>query len=304
MRTAYIENEKEIYAEDVGRGTKGTCPECKKEVMVKSGPIIEPYWAHKVKSNCPGSKGKTKWHKDWQNLWDEAYQEVIIKDYGKRSDVCIYAGERRILDRTEIQIAYEFQHSSITIDEILLREKIYNKMVWVVDAYNFEDNISFQVGRDLKNVYYEWKHPRKIWYVAMKPVVFEGKDFLMIPLNKLIGGRRSCFYTKKDEKNKRETLENLLKMYFKEIKPEKINHKKIENKKIEIVGKGISREWWEEELLKFKNNKNKNQEQLSLNNKLDPKKAKGPVTYMGKVNGVFVNLLGAEYKDELEKSNE
>lgn len=112
-------------------GLRGICPECGAELISKVGEIVVPHWAHTSADHelaCWASEPKTQWHIDWQNRWPESEQEVLIS-HGNAKHIADIAtthdGMRKVI---------EFQHSSITAEEIRKREEFYGRMFWVFDC--------------------------------------------------------------------------------------------------------------------------------------------------------------------------
>ena len=109
------------------------CPCCNSQVVAKQGEINVWHFAHKIKNECSNwFKPMTEWHLNWQKHFPEKNREIIHK--------CEKTGEKHIADvKTDDGIVIEFQHSSITPQEIKSREEFYGeKMIWVLDASKFK----------------------------------------------------------------------------------------------------------------------------------------------------------------------
>jgi hypothetical protein len=109
------------------------CPCCNSQVVAKQGEINVWHFSHKVKNECSNwFKPMTEWHLNWQKQFPEKNREIIHK--------CEQTGEKHIADvKTDNGIVIEFQHSSITPQEIRAREEFYGeKMIWVLDASKFK----------------------------------------------------------------------------------------------------------------------------------------------------------------------
>lgn len=123
------------------------CPCCDSEIIPKQGDIKIWHFAHKSKIECDSwYRGMTEWHKNWQNLFPLEYREVIHK--------CELTNEKHIADiKTKDNIIIEFQHSSITPQEIKAREKFYGeKMIWVLDSNSFKvNNVHYIQKKETKN---------------------------------------------------------------------------------------------------------------------------------------------------------
>ncbi len=58
-------------------------------------------------------------------------------------------------------VVIELQHSNISIDEIKKREEFYKKMIWIVDANHFTENLFFQ-----KNIKKEFGKDGEVCWVS------------------------------------------------------------------------------------------------------------------------------------------
>lgn len=114
-------------------------PDCSDPMIPKCGEIYTWHWAHKSGHDCDDwGEPETQWHREWKDRFPEDCQEVIIRGSGKwegvvhRADVAIPGGP-----------VIEFQHSSLSADQIREREDFYTdnwgSMVWVVDGSEFMD---------------------------------------------------------------------------------------------------------------------------------------------------------------------
>ena len=107
-----------------------TCPCCNEDVIPKCGNIKAWHFAHKAKSDCK-YKPMTEWHYEWQSNFNKDFLEVIQKDRN--------TGEKHIADvKNSAGVVIEFQHSSISHEEVESRENFYKKMVWVLDGSIFK----------------------------------------------------------------------------------------------------------------------------------------------------------------------
>lgn len=134
MNYALYENQK-VSAEEYKKSENLDlrCPCCNSQVVAKQGEINVWHFAHKVKNECSNwFKPMTEWHLNWQKQFPKENREIIHK--------CEKTGEKHIADvKTNDGIVIEFQHSSITPQEIKAREEFYGeKMIWVLDASKFK----------------------------------------------------------------------------------------------------------------------------------------------------------------------
>lgn len=137
MRYAILNNER---AEATKTGQRALCPCCNSEVISNCGDIKVNYWSHKNKDNCDRwYEPMTEWHKSWQNLFPEKCREVQHKD--------LKTGERHIADVKIGNTIFEFQHSSIGMEEVKKRTEFYtreNNLVWVFDFTERESMFEFK----------------------------------------------------------------------------------------------------------------------------------------------------------------
>jgi competence protein CoiA len=139
-------------------GNCGHCPQCQGEVIAKCGDIKVWHWAHMARDCDPWSEPETAWHLGWKARYPEACREVVMGPH--RADV-------RLPDGTVI----EFQHSSISEDEIREREAFYGRMIWVIDGSPFVRN--FQLRPKAGYHTFRWRWPRPTLSSASQPVVLD-----------------------------------------------------------------------------------------------------------------------------------
>lgn len=121
----------------------GLCPICKNEVIAKCGIQKIFHWAHKSFIDCdPWWENETEWHRSWKNRFPENCREI--------SHVDNVTGEIHRADiKTPTGIIVEIQHSNISENEKISREKFYKNMVWIIDGSPFKKN--FQICHKLPN---------------------------------------------------------------------------------------------------------------------------------------------------------
>lgn len=127
MLWATVDNEKK----QAFPGAIGTCPCCGQRVIPKCGKLVTWHWAHKQRDCDPWYEPESAWHIAWKSRFPKEWQEVTVGDH--RADV-----------RTPLGVI-EFQNSSLTAEAIYEREKFYGKMIWVVNAKEFADNLFLHV---------------------------------------------------------------------------------------------------------------------------------------------------------------
>ena len=118
--------------ENPGVKRKYFCPTCKNQVFVKApkSDKVRTHFAHTKKCSDDWKYDMSEWHRNWQNCFPKECQEVVMSNGVEthRADVCI--------NNTVI----EFQHSSITAEEVKKRNIFYLSLgfnvIWVFDAKN------------------------------------------------------------------------------------------------------------------------------------------------------------------------
>jgi len=118
-------------------GLKGLCPGCGNSVIAKCGPIKIHHFAHVRGFDCDHWwEPMTQWHLDWQNNFAPAWREVIFRDE--------QSGEFHRADiHTPQGVTIEFQHSTLSFEELESRNLFYKKLIWVVNAQSFKKQITF-----------------------------------------------------------------------------------------------------------------------------------------------------------------
>lgn len=135
------------------------CSVCGDEVTSKCGKLNIWHWAHKSKNCDPWTEPETEWHKGWKENFPSEQREVVLGNH--RADIY-----------TKNNIVIEFQHSSISIDEIHEREDFYGeRMIWVVDGREFASRFFDSWGG-----YFIWRHAREVWTMTKRPVFFDFGD--------------------------------------------------------------------------------------------------------------------------------
>lgn len=144
--------------------TKGLCPHCQSIVIAKCGEIKIWHFAHVVNQDCDlWHEGETAWHIEWK---DNFPKEMIEKTIGiHRADLLTPSG-----------FVIEFQHSPLEPKAIRAREDFYKKMIWVVDASTFADNITLYErtgAEDMPTVQFLWRWKHDFWKNARCPMFLD-----------------------------------------------------------------------------------------------------------------------------------
>ena len=115
-------------------GAMGTCQCCGNALIAKCGTQRVWHWAHKSKKHCDHWwENETQWHRNWKNRFPDDWQEVIHSGDN---------GEKHIADiKTPDGLVIEFQHSYISSEERLSREKFYANMIWIVDGRRTKNDL-------------------------------------------------------------------------------------------------------------------------------------------------------------------
>ena len=155
------QGEKKVLASP---NSQAVCPCCGNEVIPKCGQLISWHWAHKNKDCDSWHEPESQWHLDWKGLFPKEWQEKVIGPH--RADV---ATPRGII---------EFQNSPLSVSEIKKREDFYGRMIWIVNARKFKQNLrSYQPywarGLSAQDRYFRWRWPRKAWLTARQKVYLD-----------------------------------------------------------------------------------------------------------------------------------
>lgn len=113
--------------------TTATCPECNAAVIPKCGRVMIWHWAHMADSSCDNWGEEGKWHSEWKLKLPVERTEYVLVRGGEKHRADFYSSSGSIV---------EFQHSSISADEIEKREKFYGTgMIWVFDLQGQTEQI-------------------------------------------------------------------------------------------------------------------------------------------------------------------
>lgn len=181
MKFALVENQKR----EAEKGLKGLCPICQQPVIAKCGKFKINHWAHKSLEHCDNWwENETEWHRQWKNTFPVEWQEIVAIDEK--------TGEKHIADiKTNGDMVVEFQHSNISEEERISREKFYKNMIWIVDgtrrkrdlahfAEAFEFNSIWRIVQESHWYVLEngrWYLPKE-WQNSSVPVLFDFKGLL------------------------------------------------------------------------------------------------------------------------------
>ena len=112
----------------------------------------------------------TQWHVSWQELFAQEYREVVMCSgkHKHRADLCLPQPDGS-------QLIVEFQHSSISVENIRKREQFYTQvghLLWVFDARKF--HIRLEPASENRDIYqFTWSPPRKSLWVINTCLAFD-----------------------------------------------------------------------------------------------------------------------------------
>lgn len=173
MRFALVDN----MRVEANHGLIGICPGCSQPVVSKCGDHRIHHWAHKSNKNCDNWwESETEWHRAWKSQFPAEWQECFLLDE--------QTGEKHIADiRSKFGFVIELQHSAITPEEKISRERFYKNMVWVVDGsrlkkdwYRFIKNKDKLRNIDIQGAFF-LNFPEEVlpntWLDCSVPVLFD-----------------------------------------------------------------------------------------------------------------------------------
>lgn len=124
--------------DELRKGEKFYCPECKGDVIVRAGPKVIPHFAHRTTSQCSHRGGEGAYHQRgklllfrWlQNQRIQVTLEQYLPEIKQRPDLLIEIGSKTI--------AIEYQCATIPIIEIRKRNEGYKRLnitpIWILGA--------------------------------------------------------------------------------------------------------------------------------------------------------------------------
>ncbi len=131
MRFALDSSGNRVFAEISIETEEYFCPVCGEKVKCKaaSSKCVRAYFSHLRNSNCTDEwhSDMSEWHYSWQERFPIDCREVVLEKDGEkhRADVLIK------------DTVIEFQHSPISEEEFLARNKFYlgcgKQLIWIFD---------------------------------------------------------------------------------------------------------------------------------------------------------------------------
>jgi len=134
------------------------------------------HWAHSVDTTCDIWGEETEWHLNWKAQFPKELAEISIENNGikHRADIC-FPNETVI----------EFQHSSLSVEEIRERENFYKNMIWIFDVSESFYKGNFIPRFAITHYTFRWKHARKSIAYASKPVYLDLGNGYIFHLSKM-----------------------------------------------------------------------------------------------------------------------
>lgn len=140
---------------------RATCPGCSAELLAKCGEINIWHWSHRAADCDPWHEGESAWHLKWKLLVPDTWCEVVMGPH--RADI-----------RRPDGVVIELQHSPIAPPQIAERERFYGRMIWLVDARDFADNLNLRRRDGFLS--FRWKWPRKHLFSMRRDMFFDLGD--------------------------------------------------------------------------------------------------------------------------------
>ncbi|HLR14795.1 MAG TPA: competence protein CoiA family protein [Bacillota bacterium] len=123
------------------------CPTCQEPLLMKIGTEITPHFSHQALSSCTGGgegeiheRGKWLLYSWLKNQYSNVSLEKYLPEIGQRPDVLLTVESKKF--------AIEFQYSTVSVNEIRKRNKMYTGIgitpIWFLDRRHLQ-----QYGRHL-----------------------------------------------------------------------------------------------------------------------------------------------------------
>lgn len=160
---------------------EGICP-YGHSMIPKCGMLVCWHWAHEAGVTCDlWQDGETEWHLRWKALFPEGWVEKIVRQNLQKEehewieDARRYGAlipewmlETHIADvQTPAGTVVEFQHSSISPEEIAERNRFYgSKLIWVFDFREIREARRVTFRKQNYGHSFRWRWPKKSWWGA------------------------------------------------------------------------------------------------------------------------------------------
>ena len=145
-------------------GQRAICPGCHNEVGARCGHINVWHWGHLSGIDCDSwAEPLSVWHLRWQAYLASLGAEIEVNI---ERDGISHRADARMKDGLVI----ELQHSALSVDEIVERERFYQKMIWVFDVRSAYEKERFLIRTKDRYSSFRWKHAKKSIAYTTKPV--------------------------------------------------------------------------------------------------------------------------------------
>lgn len=156
MQIALDKNGYRIYADEATKDHTYHCPLCGNELILRQGELNISHFAHKA-NTCTDAWNydMSEWHYNMQNRFQPEQREVVVKYNGQTHRADILNGNQII----------EFQHSPISMEEIIERNTFYNSagyhVAWVFDVQEqYDSGAIYPIMHD-SALMYGWSNPKR-----------------------------------------------------------------------------------------------------------------------------------------------
>ena len=171
MQVAIDKDGKKTFAYNAIKGDDYLCPICGGSVNLREGSINIVHFAHKPNNTCNDNWNydMSEWHYSMQNRFPEEQREIVVK----------YKGQTHRTDILHKNKIVEFQHSPISIDELVERNNFYNaagySVAWVFDVQEQYDSKAITLTNYDKATMYNWSNPKRCLQCFPKPGEYNKK---------------------------------------------------------------------------------------------------------------------------------
>lgn len=170
MFVAINANKQLIDIRDAIKGEEYFCPTCGASLYVRDGSQNAKHFAHEA-GECTDTwhYDMSEWHIRMQNYFPIESREVVVRSGNRahRADV--------LVDKTVI----EFQHSPISVDEYMDRNRFFHslgyRVAWVFDVSQQYDVEDLYYSSDDNNYLLTWKNPIRIFSHSQNPTDYDKK---------------------------------------------------------------------------------------------------------------------------------
>ncbi len=186
MLIAFDKNENRIVADKAMKEETYYCPLCGNELILRQGSINVPHFAHKsAECDDKWNYDMSEWHYDMQSRFPIEQREFVVK-YGDQTHRADILNEKQVI---------EFQHSSISPEEISERNNFYKSagynIAWVFDVQEQYDSRAIYAVDHSDALMYGWSNPKRCLQCFPRPK--EGNKSLIIYLYWVDEDSVECF---------------------------------------------------------------------------------------------------------------